>query len=173
MLVDPARLRQALSKLQPPPVTSHAAPASAYITSVTRNLGNEWLAAPPKPEMLGMSSVPTGNPLMPCEMLSALRLAARVNEAWGRLPAGKLDTDGRPELTPYAEALKKPLGTGTVDEATAELLAAAIAAEIVRSNWLSAQLVDKATQGECLAEIFQPGGLRTKLQRAGTTLPLR
>lgn len=175
MLVDPARLKEVLSTTRAPaPVMSHAAPVSAYITSVSRSMGDEWLKALPRTEMLGMSSVPTGNPLMPCDVLSALRLAARLNDAWGnRLLTGKLDTDGRPELTPYAEALKKPLGSASVDETAAELLAAGMAAEIMRSNWLSSQLVGNATQGECVAEFFQPGGLRTKVQRAGTTLPLR
>lgn len=174
LLVDPPRLGQALSRRSSDVVLSHGAPVSAYITSVTREAGNEWLAALPRPEMPGMPSASAGNPLMPCELLSAFRLAARVNDAWGnRLPAGKLETEGRPELAPYAEDLKKPLGSGGVNEKTAELLAAGLAAEMARANWLSAQLTGKATQGECLAEFFQPGTLRARLLGAGVTLPTR
>lgn len=124
--------------------------------------------------MLDKPSSPSANPLLPCALLGAFRQAARINDAWANaLPAGKLDSAGRVELAPYAQALRQPLAAGGASVATAELLAAVLDAEIRRANWLSRQLAADATQRECLDEMFAPGGLRIKAMRAGKTLPLR
>lgn len=175
LLMRPERLGQTLKRLKPSDIVlTHGAPVTAFIASVDHLQGRQWLEALPKPEMLAQPAMPAENPLAPCALLSAFRLAARLNDAWAHaLPAGRFDSAGRSELAPYAEALKKPLVDEAATAEVAEFLAAVFAAEIARANWLSAQLTVQATQGECLDEMFQPGRLRQKLQQSGVNLPMR
>ena len=178
MLVQPMRIAQALQVLKPANmVHTHGAPVSNYVFSVEGAQGRQWLESLPRQDMLERRSASTDHPLMPCALLRAFRLAARVNDAWTRLlPAGKLDAAGRTLPEPYAAALSKPLSADAVDAvdaATGELLAAVMVAEIFRANELSDQLLERATQAECLDELFRPGGLRRKLLSSGVSVPLR
>lgn len=174
-LTRPERNASMLSDVKPADVVdSHAAPVAAYFLSVDNRQGHLWLSALLSPGRMQEPAAAAGNPLAPCSLLGALRMAARLNESWGAaLGAGKFAIGESSQLAPYAEALKKGLGNAPADVDAAEVLAAVFDAEIRRSNWLTGQLTAQATQGECLDELFQPGALRQKLLGEGKVLPMR
>jgi hypothetical protein len=59
-----------------------------------------------KSDFLDKPSFSKTNPLSPCSLLGAFRLAARLNDSWYKLTDGKFDVDGRPELVQYEGELK-------------------------------------------------------------------
>jgi hypothetical protein len=175
MMIHPEHLVRALKDVKPANmVFTHNPAVSSFVMTVEAAEGHQWLRALLAPQMLDQRAAPKDHPLAPCALVRTFRLAARLNDLWGRqLREGRLDVAGRQELVPYGEELGKPLGDLDVSARTAEVLAAAVAAEIARANWLSDRLVEQATQGECLNELFEPGGLRDKVRRAGVVLPAR
>ena len=174
LLTSPDKLDKALSSLRPSEaVLIHAPPVSAYVASYRREDGNLLLAELLQASFLDKASLAQVNPLSPCSLLGAFRLAARLNDAWNnKLTKGTFDAAGRPELELYVDDLRDGERLKAITPRTAEVTAAVFAAEILRANDLTSQLTQDATERDCLEEIFMPGTLRIRLMKDGIMLPL-
>ena len=155
-------------------VLTHAAPVLAYISTYSRETGDVFLAELLKKGFLAKTNTSNSNPFAPCAVLSSFRLAARLNDTWNnQLPKGGYDVASKPELAKYAEDIKGIPLMVTPSARMAEVFAAVFSAEILRSNELTAQLTGKATEAQCLEEMFDPGTIRKRLMKEGVELPLR
>jgi len=132
-----------------------------------------FVQPPLKTDFLDKPSFSKTNPLSPCSLLGAFRLAARLNDSWYKLTDGKFDIDGRPELVQYEGELRDGKTLKTVTPRAAEIIAAVFAAEILRANEITSLLTENCTEADCLDEIFQPATLRLNLKRQGIEVPLR
>ena len=174
LLLDDVKFKIAFLKLNySNAVMTHAAPVSAYISSYNHETGKLLLLELLQSDFLDKPSSSKTNPLSPCSLLGAFRLAARLNETWGKLTNGKFDAGGRPELVQYEEELGDGKTLKTMTPRAAEIFAAVFAAEILRANEITSLLTENCTEADCLDEIFQPGTLRLNLKRQGIEVPLR
>lgn len=175
LLADPVRLDKALSRLAPSKaVMIHTAPVNAYIAAYGRSEGNVFLAELLQPGFLDKPSSFQTNPLSPCSLLRAFRLAARLNDTWhNKLVKGNFDVSDKPGLAIYETDIGDIPAHGTATSREAEAMAAVFATEIMRANDLTSLLMKNTTQRECLNEIFEPGLLRIKLLKEGVIIPMR
>lgn len=174
LLLDPSKFDSALSGLHPSQaVQTHIAPVSSYISAYRREDGNTLLEELLQPNFLDRKAGAHTNPLAPCSLLRAFRLAARINDVWhNKLTKGAIDVTGRPELAPYLEDFKDGKTLNAPTAHAAEVTSAVFAAEIVRANEITTQLTNNATERDCLEEILMPGTLRIRLMKDGIMLPL-
>ena len=121
--------------------------------------------------LMSLSQKSTQNPLAPCSVLKAMRLASRINDLWGSISARKLRS---------SDAVEKRFPQGIRDGAivkddpvkTAQIAAYLFGSEIFASHLVTDVLTSESDQRECLNEIFQPGQIRSRLEREGK-LPTR
>lgn len=154
-------------------VLTHAAPVSAYIGSYPRESAERYFADLAQGAFYGQVQGTSTNPLAPCSLLNALRLASRLNRSYQDAQSGQFNAEEHAALAPYAQEIRAVAPLKVQQPRSAELWAALFAAEITRSNELSGQLMQGATEQQCLAEIYAPGQLRARLLQQGITLPLR
>ena len=175
ILAKPEKAKERMQALDPSKaVLTNAAPVSAYISTYSRETGNLFLAELLKKDFLTRTNTSQSNPFSPCAVLSAFRLAARLNDTWNnQLPKGEFDVANKPELAKYAEDIKGIPLMVIPSARMAEVFAAVFSAEILRANELTHQLTGNATEDQCLEEVFDPGTIRKRLMKEGVQLPLR
>jgi len=175
LLAKPEKTIERMQTLDPSKaVLTHAAPVSAYISTYSRETGNLFLAELLKKGFLARTNTSQSNSFSPCAVLSAFRLAARLNDTWNnQLPKGGYDVAGKPDLARYAEDIKKIPVMVTPSARMAEVFAAVFSAEILRANEFTTQLTGNATEAQCLEEVFDPGTIRKRLMKEGVQFPLR
>lgn len=175
LLASPEKSAERMHALDPSKAgQTHAAPVSAYISTYSRETGDVFMAELLKKGFLARTNASQSNPFAPCAVLSSFRLAARLNDAWGhQLPKGSYDVASNSTLARYAEDIKQIPQMVAPSERMAEVFAAVFAAEIQRSNELTALLTANATEAQCLAEVLEPGTIRKRLLKEGIELPLR
>jgi len=176
LVASPGRTVRELSPYRGGPMPPDAAPVSAWATRIEQDDANRHDAELKTPGFLDRSATATTNPFAPCSVLRSFRLAARLNDSWPAIAAGKFDsTDvgSLGSLAPYRDDLKNPALLQSGTPRAAEAMAAAFAAEVIRANALTEQLLAKATQQDCSDEILTPGTIRQRLMKQGIILPLR
>ncbi len=133
------------------------------ISAYGREKGEAVLDELLQPNFLDQKAGSQKNPLAPSSLLRAFRLAARINDFWhNKLMQGKIDVSVMPELAPYAEDLKDGKTLNAPTSRSAVVTSAVFAAEIARANKIITQLINNATERDCLEEILSPGTLRTR-----------
>ena len=178
---------------------THPAFVSIYFTTTGKTEGDALLAQLTTPELLASPASARANPLAPCSLLRSFRLAARLNDDWGRIGTGKFTVpdnallanypakqDGQPgsdqaslpetsPLAPLADKLRDKDFLQGGSAQSAEVVARAFGHEMLRTNQLTEMLLDatQASQTDCLAEIREPSTLRLRLLEKKISLPLR
>ena len=164
LLLDPSKFDSAVTGLHPSQaIQTHVAPVSYYISAYGRQKGEAVLDELLQADFLDQKAGSQMNPLAPSSLLRAFRLAARINDFWhNKLMQGKIDVSGLPELAPYAKDLKDGKTLNAPTSRSAVVTSAVFAAEIARANEITTQLINDATERDCLEEILSPGTLRTR-----------
>ncbi len=175
LLANPEKARERMRALDPSKaVETHAAPVSAYISTYSQEASKLFFTELLNKDFLTKTNTSQRNPFSPCAVLSAFRVAARLNDIWNnQLPKGEFDITNKPELAKYAEDIKEIPLMATPSARIAEVFAAAFYAEILRANELTSALTSSATEQQCFDEVIEPGTIRKRLLKEGIELPLR
>jgi hypothetical protein len=152
-------------------VFSHSPAVAHYSAMLLRDDSERFFKDVRREGFTSLSSKDTDNPVAPCSLLRAFRLASRLNEFWGQILTGSLRDTRRPMVEKFSDDLRKGTVPREDKPKAAEITAYLFASEMLQTNEVSEALISQATQQECLNEIFRPGLIRMRLLKEGK-LPL-
>ena len=153
MLDSPPQLNARLENIEPPPMHQSHLPATTFYSGyLPREDSERFLRELRAVSFMALSSTATNNPLAPCSLLAAKRLASYLNVVWSDLMASPIPP---PE---------DPLTDENLVIYESAFASRHFASAIIDRNESTRLLISKSTQQECLNEIFEPGLIRKSLE---------